>query len=306
MLVKGSMIICLTVLMFSAMPANSGRGLRFDPEQRAIGSSKVKSYGYGQCMNKWTLPVGAARQGGYAFEYQSSRGNDCRVYEVRNLPGELLTPVRWRTKHEVLLQCKIAACKKGVECPWIVSTKISVWPKITETTLLGYGANEDEYQDEPSAFVDQSQQASTRQDLPLLITAIRGSVGCNTCREEGDVVTDGVAELDVQVKSQVKDLFLTYEVAATIIIGGKKVPTEMIAFGELPRSGYIGLYWEPTTSKRFLTDLFRPEARALTAGFTSVTTTAKGAELEESMILSVVFKGERLAATSAPAYKPKR
>lgn len=71
------------------------------------------------------MPIGTANQGGYIFNYQSSRGNECRVYRLRNTPGKLLTPTRWNDSQELFLDVNLPECKK--DCPWTEAVKISAW-----------------------------------------------------------------------------------------------------------------------------------------------------------------------------------
>ena len=254
------------------------------------------SYGQQCCEIKESMPEGKANQGGYAFRYQCSIGKDCRIYGLRNTPDTVLTPVIWKDEQETFLDVDLPECPAGSTCPpWTYAIKISTQPIIKGETTLAYGINRDEYKDKPDAYRKKMEQ---RTKFSPFITIIRGTVV--------DAQKQPI-EIAIQVSSYVdgvKPYRLTYEMA----IFGKSEAFLILRPGIVPADpSVLGLIWEAPASKPFFEYLDQMGIKELSAkvGKIVVDITAKEIEVEESKLLKVVQGTKRIAATTAPAYRPK-
>jgi hypothetical protein len=257
------------------------------------------------CEGQDIMPLGSVAQGGYAFEYQSSRGKNCRVYRVRNRAGSLLTPVLWRDNHETFLQWNLPGCPPQSECKWCSVTKVSNADTESNKTLLLYGANWDQYRDEPDSYVEK-QRNQFSSGLPLLATILTG------------VVSSGgrTVELSIRCTSSVNGWApyrVLYEVEDLNTAGDRSAVAEIASQDEefhvtanrLQRE--LWLSWDPVSDKgRFWAD------RALAASWSpfirkaEVAMTTSGIELDDSLLLQVMTDQGVLVATTAPAYVPSR
>src|ERR1700686_5247071 len=137
-----------------------------------------------KCQIANWLPTGLERQGGYSFDYQSGKGNDCRNYRLHNEPGQVRTPVDWRDTRndvkEVLFDGDLADCASGTTCPWVEEIKISVQSIETGDTSLGYGIPKDEYTDRVGAY---RQKIEKQAGFPSFTTVLRGIVAGHKVRQ---------------------------------------------------------------------------------------------------------------------------
>ncbi len=252
----------------------------------------TSSLAQSDCATTHVLPIGLANQGGYAFNYQSGKGKDCRRYRLRNTPGNLLTPVLWRDTREVFMDVDLVECPKGSICPWVDGIRISTEPATPGRTTLSFGLNKDEYKDEPDAY---RLEETTTARLAPLITILRGIVADSAKKP---------FELNVQVASYVeggRPYRLTYEI---ITIGKpgtfQLLPTKNVP--EWPKAP--ALIWDAAASKPFLEYLSAKKIKFLPEKLI-VQIEAEGIEVEQSKLLMVVQGNKRIAATTAPAYRPK-
>jgi len=179
-------------------------------------------------VSEW-LPIGLANQGGYSFNYQSGRGRDCRVYRLRNTPGGVLTPVRWREPGEVFIDQELAACtRRASTCPWMEAIKISS-RAVTGRTTVSYGVNKDEYSDYPDAY----RRGTGPATFAPLVTILRGT----TAGAAGQPV-----EIEIRVISTAQGgavLRLQYEIT---LIRSSVGAFELVAPGRRPKG--FGIVWE--------------------------------------------------------------
>jgi len=253
------------------------------------------SFGQLECEIIESMPAGLTNQGGYVFNYQCGKGKDCRSYGLRNVPGTVLTPVLWKDKQETFLDVNLPECPASSSCPWIEVIKISTRSIIIGETTLSYGINKDEYKDEPDAYRKKLEQETK---LSPFITIIRGTVA--------DAQKKPI-EIAIRVSSYVggvKPYRLTYEIA----IVGKSEAFQILRPGIVPAEpSVLGLIWEAPASKPFFEYLYQMGIKELSAkvGKIVVDITAREIEVEESKLLIVVQGTKRIAATTAPAYRPK-
>jgi hypothetical protein len=126
--------------------------------------------------------TGSVVEGGYAFEYESIRGVDCRIYRLRNTPGKPLTPVVWRDGSDVLLDVTLPACRAGHACTPQEVKKDGI-AVTTTPTKISFGFNKDEYS-EPTTAYGRLKLATANPALPDRTLSFTGSVanakGANT------------------------------------------------------------------------------------------------------------------------------
>lgn len=117
---------------------------------------------------------GSVVQGGYAFEYESIRGADCRIYRLRNKPGKPLTPVVWRDGADVLLDVTLPACRTGSACTPQEVQKDGI-AVTTAPTKINFGFNKDEYSEQTTAY-GRLKWAAVNPALPDRTLTFTGSV----------------------------------------------------------------------------------------------------------------------------------
>lgn len=97
------------------------------------------------------LPVGTTGQK-LKIQYQSARGRNTRVYRVRNTPHGILTPVRWKDERDVFMDTTLVKCRGDESGEW-VETTLTHGESQKGDSLLGYGVNQDEFTEKPTAYV---------------------------------------------------------------------------------------------------------------------------------------------------------
>lgn len=250
------------------------------------------------CPEKDRMPIGVANQGGYVFNYQSARGDECRVYRIQNTQGKLLTPALWKDSSEVFLDVNLPECKKGAECPWTEAIKISSFEVRKGDTVLSYGVNKDEYRDTPGAF----RKTDKEMRHEAFITRLRG------------VVMDAehkTHKIDVEVESSAKrldggDYLLSY----SFKIDDGSDPVSFLP-NENARFPGLQLYWplpsrmfyKPPSEQRFEIQKENPKEELKEIVFTLQ---SHSILVDWSNVLSVSKEGQLVAATTAPAYVPAR
>lgn len=253
------------------------------------------SFAQNECEITDSLPIGLANQGGYSFNYQSRKGKECRNYRLRNTPGKVQTPVKWKDDEEIFLDIVLSECKAGSSCSWVEAVKISAQPTMIDKTRLLYGVNKDEYKEEPDAY---RKKLEKKKKFPPFITIIRGTVAD---------AHNKPLELAVQVSSYVDDT-KPYRLTYVMSIVGASSAFEILRPGAaLEKTLVPGLIWKAAASKPFFQYLDERRIQELSpkVGKVVVNITAEEIELEESKLLEVVQDNERVAATTAPAYRPK-
>jgi len=164
-----------------------------------------------ECVAKDSLKIGLTNQGGYAFNYQSRKGDGCRLYRVRNTPGHLLTPVIWEDEHEIFFSPDLPECPATAkDCgEWVETTLTDTKPPIKGETSLGYGGpNRDEYKDKPDAF---RKDASKHGGFPALFTAVRGVLADSHQKP---------LQVDISVKSVVSGTAPDYRLSYVMKVAG--------------------------------------------------------------------------------------
>lgn len=249
------------------------------------------------CATTGILPVGLANQGGYAFNYQSGKGTECRLYRLRNNPGKVLTPARWKDVKETFIDVNLPECPANSTCPWVEAVKISTLATMIDKTTLSYGANKDEYRDEPDAYRKRVEEAT---GFPPLITIIRGMVADASKKP---------LEIAVSVASYAEGMKSPYLLTYIIRLVGESGPFQILRPGDFPKDTLAqGLIWEAAASRAFFSDLERRKIRQLSLKEDKeiiVKIEVDGVEVEESKLLILVQGTTQLAATTAPAYRPR-
>lgn len=250
------------------------------------------------CQALQKKPVGTATQGGYQFDYESATGNNCRLYRARNGPGKVMTPMLWEHGPDTLLDVDLADCAGRSSCPWVSSVKVWGSPATTTETVLGFGVNRDQYKEKPDAFTRQ-QPAEARKLLPF-ISSLFGSVA--------DTPKSSV-NVGVEVTSEAKrrggpgsDYVLVYSIR---LLDGSD-PLRLLA--SRPREGQeLSIVWEAAQGEAYARQLTAKNAADLLPKERNVVVEvqAKDIVVEESKVMAVYKGSRRIAATTAPAYRPK-
>jgi len=252
-----------------------------------------------QCVVRANLPVGVENQGGYAFDYQSGKGDICRVYRLRNMPGRLQTPVLWKDRREVFMDLSLPECAAKSACQWDTVVRISADSSRVGKSTLSYGLNRDEFTDDPDAYRSELVSKPTR--LPPLITIF------------GGVVPDGRRNphrIAIQLSSYAfakgaEPYTLRYEIEIT----GMSEAMRLLRPATARDSGSgLGLIWHAAASDSFFRYLERNRLTDLLPGGDKSKVIfeiqATEIEVEEFQLLEVLAGGDVIAATTAPAYRP--
>jgi hypothetical protein len=247
-------------------------------------------------ITRW-LPTGLERQGGYSFDYQSGRGSDCRDYRLHNEPGQVRTPVDWRDKRdevkEILFDGDLADCPKATSCPWVEEIKISTIPSETGDTALGYGVPKDEYSDKVGAY----RQEITKQGAgyPPFTTILRGVIGGRKVKQH---------QVAIEVTSSVSGTG-PFQLTYRIELAGESEPlgtaAKITSDAEL-----LSFDWQAASTPTFREKL-RSQLKQLTPKSSSleIELSAPDITLETTAALVIYEAETAIAATSAPAYRPK-
>ncbi len=189
----------------------------------------------GPCKENETFPIGTANQGGYRFDYDSGRGDQCRTYHLRNTPGKLLTPAEWKDSAEVFLSVDLPECTAGSDCPWTDAVKIT--EAVKGPTALTYGVNKDEFKESPNAFRMKERKKS---EFTPYDTLIRG------------VVADTLGKsrrIGIEVSSYAYPDADGYRLLYKIELVGDSEPFRLLQ--SQPREGGLVLSWESVGSGSF-------------------------------------------------------
>lgn len=240
-----------------------------------------------ECPLNEKLTIGKANQGGYVFEYQSGRGKECRIYQMRNTPGGVMTPAAWKDETEVFLSTNIPSCKKGDTCPWIESVKTSSSDVFKGRTDLSYGINKDEFHDNPDAIRKKVKEDKTYRPY---ITLLRGIVADSKDRP---IAINVSVSSSVQVKGS--EFVINYKVQTM----GTTTPLKLLAHPEDQGSGIL---WAPLQSSA----INQTKHSVLTAGIPlEASITAKSIVANENLVLQIIQEPNfTLIAATAPAYIP--
>jgi hypothetical protein len=257
-----------------------------------------------ECVPKESLKIGLTNQGGYAFNYQSRKGDGCRLYRVRNTPGHLLTPVIWEDEHEIFFSPDLPECPATVkDCgEWVETTLTDTKPPIKGETSLGYGGpNRDEYKDKPDAF---RKDVSKLPAFPPLFTRIRGVLADKEHRP---------LQLDISVRSVVSGNAPEYRLSYVIKVTGD-FDFQIMKPNSFPPSGRLGILWSAAASPEFLEALPKakwtkePKEGKYTRVVTVEDIPAKSVSLvdDKKEVLALLEGDTRLTSTTAPAYRPAK
>jgi hypothetical protein len=257
-----------------------------------------------ECSIPDWLPIGLENQYGYTFNYQSGKGKECRAYRLRNKPGQVSTAVDWRDTRqnvdELLLNVTLAECTKGTECPWMEQNRVSVQSKASLQTAeigetkIGFGVPTDEYEDKVGAY---RQKVEKQARFTSFTTVLRGIVGGRENKQH---------EIAIRVTSSMLGtkpfLRLTYRVE----LAGESEPLATMAKGG--KGAELSFDWQAAATPAFKEKLMQQgQVTRLSSDSSSLEVELPASEvvLDRSDTL-VIFEGETaIAATSAPAYRPK-
>ncbi len=249
------------------------------------------------CPENEKTPIGTANQGGYRFNYQSGKGDECRTYRLRNTPGKVQTPALWKDIQEIFLDVDLPECAAGSNCPWTEAVKVSASPIIKDVTVLSYGVNKDEYRDEPDAY---RKKPAQKGKLRPFITIIRGTVADPQKKPHA---------LALQVSSYAEGggEGRGYTLVYSIKLLEPSEPLLLLRPGVFPETSGLGLLWEAAASETFFKQIDERKIRQLSRGFSEfgIDIRARNISVEESKLLSFYKGDKRIAATTAPAYVPK-
>jgi hypothetical protein len=112
------------------------------------------------------------------INYQSGRRGQSRFYSVRNTAKGLLTEVLWSGRGETFIDCTLPKCPGEEPSTWVIAV-IPTTDMAKGKTKLGYGANADQYEDEPEAFVraaGKSDAGAGKMKAPPLRTSFIGDI----------------------------------------------------------------------------------------------------------------------------------
>jgi hypothetical protein len=115
--------------------------------------SALSVTGADSCTTKGNPIGGAVNDSGYAFEFQSQEGENCRVYRIKNTPGKPLTPVKWSDQDTVFIDTNLPACGPKASCDWITAVQYSLASNRSHTEI-GYGINKDQHKTQSPAYVE--------------------------------------------------------------------------------------------------------------------------------------------------------
>ena len=256
-----------------------------------------------ECVPTDSLKIGLTNQGGYAFNYQSRKGNGCRLYRVRNTPGHVLTPVIWEDEHEIFFSPDLPDCPSTAkDCgEWVESTLTDTKPPIKGETSLGYGFNRDEFKDKPDAF---RKNVSKEPAFPPLFTAIRGVLADSKHQP---------LQIDISVKSVVSGTAPDYRLSYVVKVSGD-FAFEILKPNAFPEPGRLGIRWSAAASPEFLEALPKAKwTKETKEGKPTHVVTIEGIPaksvslIDEKKEVLALFQGDtRLTATTAPAYRPAK
>jgi hypothetical protein len=256
-----------------------------------------------ECVPKDSLTIGLTNQGGYSFNYQSRKGDGCRLYRVRNTPGHVLTPVIWEDEHEIFFSPDLPDCPSTAkDCGiWLETTLTDTKPPIKGETSLGYGLNRDEFKDKPDAF---RKDVTKHAGFPALFTAIRGVLADSNHQP---------LQLDISVRSVVSGNAPDYRLSYVMKITGD-FAFEILKPNALASRGRVGILWSAAASPEFLEALSKAKwTKESKEGKPTHVVTVEGIPaksvslVDEKREVLALFQGEkRLTATTAPAYRPAK
>jgi hypothetical protein len=250
----------------------------------------------------------------YKFEYQSYTEKDARIYRVRNAAGALLTTVNWQAGSETLLELGIPRCSntKG-PCDWITTRHpYRAW-KVGETMLAYGGPNKDEQKEKPRGVKEDSDGKGTDTTNRPLTTTLQGEIAS----AEPDTPSIRVDLTVTSLVSKESPYVFVYKVER-----GKVDDIKDFTFSkeaETKKKG-IQVVWHPLAA-RFLSslrysqkydkdpvkDAELPAHVGRDRGTLTIEAKATGdmgTEVGQGL-LEILQDGKRVAATSAPAYRPK-
>lgn len=253
------------------------------------------------CVPKATLKIGLANQGGYVFNYQSRKGDGCRLYRVRNTPGHLLTPVLWEDENEIFLSPDLPECSRNSQdCgTWFETILTDVKPPKQGETSLKYGFNRDEYNDKPDAY---RKGVSKQGTFAPLRTIMRGVLADSNHRP---------LRLEVSVTSLVSGNKPPYRFTYVIKVMGD-FAFEILKPNAFPTSEErIGVIWNAAASPEFFealqkSDLSKPPEQTRTVTVDGISAKSVSVVDQKEQVLVLLRGKNRLTAATAPAYRPER
>ena len=211
--------------------------------------------------------------------------------------GKVLTPALWKDQSEVFLDVDLAACSSGSACPWVHVVKISSTQPTKGETTLSYGVNKDECTDNPDAFRKKSGSGSLFEPF---VTIIEGLVG----DPKGKPIQIKIQAISTLERGENGTFTLTYDLE--VLSSMEKF--QFLSPEETGRENEAyGVHWYSAASKPLLDELKGKEWSKLEgdAPHVKAVISSKDVEIDERGLLAL-YKGSRqIAATTAPAYRPK-
>jgi hypothetical protein len=229
----------------------------------------------------------------YRFDYRSEKNAGQVTYKVRNQSKGIFTPVQWKDEKETALEANIPRCKSDDPCSWIEVTKNYLKIAAGNTTL-SYGRNKDECSEKVRAYRKSrdAEEEEEREDKDTLRTRFKGTIADKN--EKSYYV-------DVEVSSQRKAKNIVY-------ILKNQMKDDLLIFRTKPEkdeSGKLTIRWKAAAGKSFLVKLMKDKIVKINAsGELKIELQADVVVVEEDL-LEIYAGDERIASTTAPAFRPK-
>ena len=257
------------------------------------------SFAQDKCRIVQDRPTGTTQQGGYAFDYYSAMGSNCRIYKLRNHPGKLKTPVRWKAAGEILVDAILAECPSSSKsCDWLEIVKPS-WKPYGDKTQLGYGVNKDEYVENPESFADAQRQGATTAGLEPIITSVSGPIQ----DAEGKPLFIAIRVASIASRESAGYFKLKYAISS--LPGGASFKVDSVKRLTKSYASAISAVWESAEDETFLRQLGKKEDNTVVPeGTLYIETEAKEVEVSWKT-LSLMQGGQPIFTTTAPAYRSK-
>jgi hypothetical protein len=259
-----------------------------------LSASLTKDFGDSKCSIVDEKPWFTASRGGYMFEVKSARGNDCRLYYLRNKPGSTKTPVHWLDDRETFFDGVLAPCRANSTCP-IIEVSRDALQASGGPTVLNYGPNKDEFTDKPNAFRESSLMA--KNDSHRYVTIVRGTLASSR--------TDALIPVGIRLASFVEGERRPFKFTYELTTLPKDAPIRIVRFLSEGTSSETVLVWPAAASKPFF-DALRGNEAVLRAerGKVSVSFEANEVFADATNTMVLYRAGERLLTITAPAYRP--
>lgn len=256
-----------------------------------------------ECTTTESLPTGLVNKGGYSFNYDSSKGEECRIFRLRNTPKAVLTPVLWRGNRETLIDVSIPACEN--DCESFQAIQIG-GPIFKDRSTLSFGINKDEHEEEPQTYLRPQRTQSQSKQLSPFRTILRGVLADAQGKE---------FEIEIGVASYVHGV-RPYKLSYEMWLGEGNDSSTRLAIlrpDTFPESGSaMGVLWEAVTIKQVsqyleeaaISEIYVTPKEPGQVSHLEASFTADAVKLDDSAKL-ILFQGKKaIASSTAPLYRP--